>query len=60
MNCKSCGKPITCGCQKARANDGSTVHKTCLHEYNTKIAKVKTDVWGWYYKDRAKLCQTGI
>jgi len=37
MTCKNCNKAFTCGCQKAKAADGSNVHKTCLSEYNNKI-----------------------
>ena len=37
MNCKYCHKGFSCGCQKATANDGSVVHKTCLTEYQNKI-----------------------
>lgn len=36
MICKHCNKAITCGCQKATATDGSTVHKSCLHDYTVK------------------------
>jgi hypothetical protein len=37
MNCPSCNKGFSCGCQKTKAKDGKTVHKTCLTEYNSKI-----------------------
>lgn len=43
MNCKSCGKPFTCGCQKTKASDGSTVHKTCLTQYNGTLAPTKSN-----------------
>lgn len=43
MACKSCGKGFTCGCQKTKAKDGSTVHKTCLQTYNRKINKGSTN-----------------
>lgn len=39
MNCKYCNKLITCGCQKAVAKDGSTVHKACLSKYDNTISK---------------------
>ena len=38
MACKNCNKGFSCGCQKTKAKDGSTVHKTCLKQYNEKIA----------------------
>jgi hypothetical protein len=38
MNCKHCGKPFSCGCQKTTAIDGSVVHKTCLTAYQNKIS----------------------
>jgi hypothetical protein len=41
MNCKQCNKGFTCGCQKTKASDGSTVHKTCLKEYEAKVV-IKT------------------
>lgn len=37
MNCKHCNQRFTCGCQKAKADDGATVHKTCLGDYNKSI-----------------------
>lgn len=37
MNCKHCGGGFSCGCQRSTAKDGSTVHKTCLKDYNNKI-----------------------
>jgi hypothetical protein len=37
MNCASCNKGFSCGCQKTKAADGKTVHKTCVTEYNNKI-----------------------
>jgi hypothetical protein len=42
MNCAHCNKGFTCGCQKTKAADNKTVHKTCLTVYNTK-ANVKSD-----------------
>lgn len=41
MTCKKCNKAFSCGCQKTKASDGSTVHKTCLQEYE---ASLKTGV----------------
>jgi len=34
MACNHCKKGFTCGCQKTKAKDGSTVHKKCLKIYN--------------------------
>lgn len=34
MVCAHCGKSFSCGCQKTKAKDGKTVHKTCLRAYN--------------------------
>lgn len=34
--CASCGKKFTCGCQKAKANNGAVVCKTCKATYNLK------------------------
>jgi len=42
MNCAHCNKGFTCGCQKTKAADNKTVHKTCLTVYNIK-ANVKSD-----------------
>ena len=42
MNCKSCGKPFSCGCQKTRASDGHVVHKTCLTQYNGTLPESST------------------
>jgi len=36
MRCAHCGKGFTCGCQKTKATNGATVHKTCLSAYNAK------------------------
>lgn len=44
MSCKYCKKGFSCGCQKTKGADGSTVHKSCLTNYNnslTKTASVK-------------------
>lgn len=35
MKCNHCNKGFSCGCQKAKASDGQTVHKGCLSQYNT-------------------------
>lgn len=37
MNCTKCKKPFTCGCQKTRAKDGATVHKTCKTSYEADL-----------------------
>jgi hypothetical protein len=37
MKCVSCNKGFSCGCQKTKAKDGSTVHKSCLSKYNGTI-----------------------
>tara|TARA_B100001939_G_scaffold170516_1_gene147032 strand:- start:194 stop:367 length:174 start_codon:yes stop_codon:yes gene_type:complete len=36
MKCANCNKGFSCGCQKTKARDGSTVHKSCLTIYNGK------------------------
>lgn len=38
MTCKKCNKTFSCGCQKTTASDGSTVHKTCLKEYEVSLS----------------------
>jgi hypothetical protein len=43
MACKECSKGFSCGCQKAKAKDGSIVHKTCLTTYNNKIGASNSD-----------------
>ncbi len=43
MACKNCNKGFSCGCQKTKANDGSTVHKTCLKAYNSKLSGGSTN-----------------
>jgi len=42
MNCKKCNKAFSCGCQKTKASDGSTVHKSCLSEYETTLKLANT------------------
>ncbi len=37
MKCVHCGKGFSCGCQKAKAKDGKTVHKSCLTAYNGTV-----------------------
>lgn len=37
MKCIHCGKGFSCGCQKAKAKDGKTVHKSCLTVYNGTV-----------------------
>tara|TARA_R100001480_G_scaffold98761_1_gene103078 strand:- start:313 stop:504 length:192 start_codon:yes stop_codon:yes gene_type:complete len=34
--CAHCGKGFTCGCQKLRASDGQTIHKSCSVAYEKK------------------------
>lgn len=41
MLCTHCNTKFTCGCQKAKADDGKTVHKTCLQDYNLKLRNDK-------------------
>ena len=36
-NCQLCTRPIGCGCQKATASNGKTVHKGCLANYEAAI-----------------------
>ncbi len=33
MKCAYCNKGFSCGCQKTKAPDGQTVHKSCLSAY---------------------------
>ena len=33
MKCAQCGKGFSCGCQKTKAPNGQTVHKSCLSAY---------------------------
>jgi len=40
MNCAQCNKGFTCGCQKTKAADGKTVHKTCLTTYSNKSSNI--------------------
>jgi len=42
MNCAHCNKGFTCGCQKTKAADNKTIHKTCATVYNNKV-NVKSD-----------------
>ena len=37
MNCAYCKKGFSCGCQKTKASDGATVHKSCLTNYNSTL-----------------------
>ena len=59
MNCKNCNKPISCGCQKAVAKDGSTVCKMCLTEYNNKLQKQNV-LWSWDNRKTTKVCTTDL
>ena len=38
MKCSNCGKKFTCGCQKAKANNGVVVCKSCVGTYNGSLA----------------------
>ena len=41
MNCTNCKKAFTCGCQKTKASDRSTIHKTCVAAYEAKLRSKK-------------------
>jgi len=43
MRCAHCGKGFTCGCQKTKAPNGQTVHKTCLSAYAAKNGGNRTN-----------------
>ena len=38
MKCVHCGKGFSCGCQKTKAKDGKTIHKSCVSAYNSGIS----------------------
>ena len=42
MNCAYCKKGFSCGCQKTKASNGETVHKTCLNDYNKNKLNTNT------------------
>jgi len=42
MKCAYCKKGFSCGCQKAKAADGQTVHKTCMKSYKANNYTVNT------------------
>lgn len=37
MNCPNCGSPITCGCQKKTASDGTPCCSNCITSYENKL-----------------------
>ena len=39
--CTHCNKAFSCGCQKTKATDGQTVHKTCRGEYEHNKLRTK-------------------
>lgn len=57
--CPNCGNQLSCGCQRRRASDGSTVCSSCLSAYESKLQNNKkqeptepqNNIWG---KDRYK------
>ena len=40
--CPNCKKALSCGCQKTKASDGSTVCKSCKSKYE-KLIKTNTN-----------------
>ena len=38
MKCAHCSKGFSCGCQKTKAKDGKTIHKSCVSAYNSGIS----------------------
>ena len=67
MACNYCKKGFSCGCQKTKASDGSTVHKACLTNYNASLKKTYVskdkitkvlDKHGWckHIKSREEIC----
>ena len=52
--CPNCGNKLSCGCQRRKASDGTTVCSTCLQSYERKlkpekkepISKPAPTVWG--------------
>ena len=39
--CLNCKKRLGCGCQKAKASDGTSVCKTCKASYEAKLKTIK-------------------
>ena len=35
--CKNCKKTLSCGCQKAKASDGTSVCRSCKTKYEASI-----------------------
>jgi hypothetical protein len=55
MKCAHCGKGFSCGCQKTKATDGTTVHKTCVSEHNSKINVSKNNLTKTLNKAKSNL-----
>ena len=55
MKCAHCGKGFSCGCQKTKAANGATVHKTCVSEYNSKINVSKNNLTKTLNKAKSNL-----
>lgn len=36
-SCPNCKKQLTCGCQKAKASDGTVVCKSCKNSYEKSL-----------------------
>lgn len=39
--CQNCGSPISCGCQKRVASDGSKVCNNCINLYEKMLKETK-------------------
>jgi len=55
MKCAHCSKGFSCGCQKTKAANGVTVHKTCVSEYNSKINVSKNNLTKTLNKAKSNL-----
>ena len=43
--CPNCGRVLTCGCQKAKAQNGATVCNSCVTSYNNSLkGKPRTSI----------------
>lgn len=42
MNCKNCGKTLSCGCKKRVASDGTSCCQDCVQAYNAKLTIQQT------------------
>jgi hypothetical protein len=59
--CANCGNMLSCGCQRTKASDGTSVCRSCIGSYEATLQNKKTqqpvkvepklNVWG---KDRYK------